>query len=67
MIPGDWTSEEYKKKFVEAVVAALQKEDDSDRLALQQYAKSHFDLDTLAQDWEKMFKSPEIKVQNNRR
>jgi glycosyltransferase involved in cell wall biosynthesis len=55
LVPGEWTSQGYKKLFVQAVVEALQKEDDSDRAALQQHAKSHFDLDTLAQEWEKIF------------
>jgi glycosyltransferase involved in cell wall biosynthesis len=54
-IDGDWTTPEYKKKFVDSVVAALQKEDNSDRVALQQYAKEHFSLDILASDWGKMF------------
>jgi glycosyltransferase involved in cell wall biosynthesis len=54
LIDGDWTSPEYQAKFVDAVVNALQREDDSDRVVLQEYAKN-FDLDTLAQEWEKMF------------
>jgi hypothetical protein len=55
LIEGDWVSTEYKKKFVDAVVLAMQSDDGTDRLNLQQYAAQHFDLDILAQDWEKMF------------
>jgi len=56
MIEGDWLSSEYKAKFTDAVVNALQKTDNSDRLALQEYAKN-FDLDTLAKEWEQMLTS----------
>ena len=55
LVRGDWTSSDYKQTFVEGVVAAMLKEDDSDRLALQRYAKEHFCLNKLAKDWEAMF------------
>jgi glycosyltransferase involved in cell wall biosynthesis len=55
LLPGEWTSPEYKDKFVQATVEALTKEDDTDRAKLQQYAKEYFGLDTLAKDWEAMF------------
>jgi glycosyltransferase involved in cell wall biosynthesis/tetratricopeptide (TPR) repeat protein len=54
LIDGEWTSPDYKRKFVDAVVSALQKTDNKDRKALQKYAKN-FDLDTLVQEWEQMF------------
>lgn len=55
IINKDWTSPEFKKEFVEETIKALKKEDNSDRLELQNYAKEHFCLDKLAKDWEKMF------------
>ena len=55
LIDGDWTTEEYKNKFIEAVVSAMKYEGEEDRLLLQQYAKETFGLDELAKDWEKMF------------
>lgn len=54
-IDGDWTTDEYQKKFIDETVKALLKEDDNDRIILQQYAKNNFCLDTLAKDWEEMF------------
>lgn len=50
-----WTSPEYKSEFVKEVVNALQKNDDSDRLLLKEYAIKHFDFDSLVSDWEEMF------------
>ena len=55
LIGGEWTSVEYKEKFIQSVVAALKNEDNTDRVELQKYAKEHFGLDELAVDWEKMF------------
>lgn len=56
LIDGDWTTQEYQKKFIDATVAALLKEnDDKDRLELQKYAKDNFGLDSLAKNWENMF------------
>lgn len=55
LIDGDWTTEEYKNKFINAAVDELLKEDDSDRYSLQNYAKTHFGLDDLAKNWERMF------------
>ena len=57
LLEGEWTSEEYKSEFVDAVVEKLTNEDNSDRLALQSYAKEHFSLDALSEDWESMFYS----------
>jgi glycosyltransferase involved in cell wall biosynthesis len=54
MIPGDWLSKDYQDKWVDAVVQAMTKSDDSDRVSLQQYAKENFGWDSLAVDWEKM-------------
>jgi glycosyltransferase involved in cell wall biosynthesis len=55
LIDGEWTSQEYQKKFIDKTVEALNKNDGSDRPALQRYAEEHFGLDALASDWEKMF------------
>ena len=55
LIDGDWTSEDYKKNFIEAVVSAMKYKGEEDRLLLQKYAKENFGLDDLAKDWEKMF------------
>lgn len=54
-IDGEWTSPEYKRAFIDHVVAALRHEDNADRDGLQKYAKEHFGSDQLAKDWEKMF------------
>ena len=55
LIPGDWTSEEYKSKFIAESIKALNNPDDSDRVYLQDYSKNNFDLNELASDWETMF------------
>lgn len=64
LIDGDWTTKPYKDKFVECVVNAMNN-NNSDRIKLQQYAKEHFDLDKLAEDWEKMFYSLIDEVKKN--
>lgn len=55
LIPGDWTSQEYKNQFVNLVIKALQKENNYDRLQLRQYAIENFGLEKLAQEWNDMF------------
>lgn len=55
LIPGDWTTSEYKDKFINSVVSQLKNNDNSDRIKLQEYAKNTFGLDSLAKEWEKMF------------
>jgi glycosyltransferase involved in cell wall biosynthesis/2-polyprenyl-3-methyl-5-hydroxy-6-metoxy-1,4-benzoquinol methylase len=64
LIPGEWTTPEYKNKFVDAVVSAMHSDNNTDRVALQEYAKN-FDLDSLSQDWEKMFTSLIIEKTEN--
>lgn len=51
MIQGDWMSDGYRAAYVDAVVAAMQKEGDEDRRVLQAYARENFGLDQLARDW----------------
>lgn len=55
LIDGDWTSPEYKDKFIKSVVKALNNYSETDRLNQKQYAKKHFDLDSLSKQWETMF------------
>lgn len=55
LIDGDWTSIEYKDKFIQSVIKSINNYSESDRLNLQQYAKQKFGLDSLAQDWSNMF------------
>lgn len=65
LIDGDWTTPEYKKKFVDSVVDAMNKNDGSDRVSLQKYAKDNFGLDGLAQDWDNMFHSLMEELKQN--
>ncbi len=54
MISGDWLSPEYKTAYVDAVVDAMMRTDDSDRVAVAEYATGHFGLDALAIEWDEM-------------
>lgn len=64
LLSGDWTSIEYRSSFINAVVIALKKEEDEDRVLLQQYAKENFGFDCLLNDWNRLFTEllEEIKV-----
>lgn len=55
LIEGIWTSKEYQDKFINETVKALQKEDECDRLLLQEYAKNNFSWDELSKEWNDMF------------
>jgi glycosyltransferase involved in cell wall biosynthesis len=55
LISGEWTSQDYQDRFVDATVIALLKEDDSDRETIQNYVKQHYSLDILADEWSDMF------------
>ena len=57
LLEGSWTSDEYKRAFIDAVVFALKKKVQTDRIAIQDYARQHFGLDELANDWTQMFAS----------
>jgi glycosyltransferase involved in cell wall biosynthesis len=57
LIPGEWTSKEYQKLFIEATVRILQNVQDKDRLELQKYAKQNFCMDKLSYEWVNMFSS----------
>jgi len=54
MISGDWLSPEYKAAYVDAVVDAMSRTDDSDRAEISDYAARNFGLDSLALDWDAM-------------
>lgn len=54
MIPGDWLSPEYGVAFVDSVVDAMTRTDDSDRAALLDFSAKNFGLDSLAVEWDQM-------------
>ncbi len=64
LIDGDWTSPEYKAKFIDATVKAMKDYNEADRKKLQKYAKENFDLNLLADDWQDMFSNliEELKI-----
>jgi len=64
LIPGDWLSNEYQAKFINAVVEEMNKTGDDDRKQLQEYARRNFGWDSLADDWDKMLKDiiEEVRV-----
>lgn len=57
LLNGDWMSYEYRNNFIDSVVDSMNRNDGSDRVTLQKYAAENFGLDSLAQDWDKMFHS----------
>lgn len=56
LIHGDWLTLDYQNRFIDAVVAAMQRADDSDRVKLQEYAAQNFGWDSLADEWVLMLK-----------
>jgi glycosyltransferase involved in cell wall biosynthesis len=55
LVSGDWLSSDYQAKFVDGVVAAMEKGQDSEFRASQQaYAREHFGWDSLADEWDAM-------------
>ena len=54
LIDGDPASQEYQDHFINAAVMAMNMQGNEDRLELQEYAKEHFCLDKLAQEWDAM-------------
>jgi glycosyltransferase involved in cell wall biosynthesis len=57
LIAGDWLAEDFKGKFTNAVIEALLREGDADRILLQHYAAEHFSWGQIALEWEEMFLS----------
>ena len=54
-LDGDWLSADYQDRFVKAVVVAMQKAGDEDRVAVASYAREHFNWDVVADQWRAMF------------
>ena len=65
LIDGDWLSPEYQTKFIDSVVAAMEKEDDADRLVLQDYAKEHFSWSSVASEWNNIFNNLLLELKTN--
>ncbi len=55
LIPGEWTSIEYKNAFIDATIKALNTTGNQDRIKLQNYAKNNFDIIALAKEWNNLF------------
>lgn len=52
MVPGDWLSPSYQNLFVDEVIKAMLKTENSDRTELQEYAKQNFCYEKLVDDWD---------------
>lgn len=65
MVPGDWLTLDYQNRFIDGVVAAMQRTDDSDRSELQKYATENFGWDSLADEWVTMFRKTMEDVQRD--
>jgi glycosyltransferase involved in cell wall biosynthesis len=52
--PNTPATTEYKTEFAAAVIDAMKDPEGTDRAALQTYAREHFDMDLLAEDWSEM-------------
>lgn len=55
MIHGDWLSIGYQDAFINSVVDAMTKTDNSDRRLNMKYAENNFSWDGVAADWDGMF------------
>jgi len=55
MIPGDWLSEDYQKKFIDATVDAMLNATIDERMALMTYAKVNFSWDGVMTEWCNIF------------
>lgn len=51
LIPGDWLSKDYQDRFVDEVVAAMEKPEDGSREKAMSEARGMFSLDSLAEEW----------------
>lgn len=56
MIEGDWLSDGYQKKLVDAVVKAMTQTTEKDRKKLTAFAHKRFGWDDLAREWDLMFR-----------
>ena len=66
MIYGDWLSEDYGRKFVDAVVLAMTNPDLGDRNVLQTYARENFSWEGVASDWDQMLRKTIDLVSENK-
>jgi glycosyltransferase involved in cell wall biosynthesis len=66
MIYGDWLSEDYGRKFVDAVVSAMTNPDLGDRNVLQTYARENFSWEGVASDWDQMLRKTIDLVSENK-
>lgn len=58
MIPGDWLSQSYQDKFIDAVVhAMLNPKTEEEQQTLRNYAKENFNWDQVASNWNSMFRN----------
>lgn len=57
MIPGDWLSDDYKEKFVNAVSDAMLNPNENQRHEVMKYAEDNFCLDKLASEWDVLLNS----------
>jgi glycosyltransferase involved in cell wall biosynthesis len=55
MILGDWLSDDYQRKFIDATVDAMLNTTDDERSELSAHAKANFSWDGVATDWIKIF------------
>jgi glycosyltransferase involved in cell wall biosynthesis len=66
LVSGDWLSSDYQAKFVDGVVAAMEKGQDPEFRASQQaYAREHFGWDSLADEWDSMLNQTLEEVGKN--
>lgn len=67
LIPGDWLSEDYMNRWVDAVVEKMSvgSNDSNERANLQNYAKNHFSWDSLADEWDSMIRKIVEDVEHN--
>lgn len=65
MIPFQWGSPEYRERFIREVVDAMTWPDQGDRSERQRYAREHFDIEDLADEWGLMLRQL-VKEQNER-
>lgn len=55
MIEGDWLSQDYRNRFINAVVSSMNSSSSVDRDELKEYAAKHFNWDDIASEWVEAF------------
>jgi glycosyltransferase involved in cell wall biosynthesis len=66
MIPGYPLSDDYQKRFVDAVVKTMTDPDLGDRNVLQTYARENFSWEGVASDWDQMLRKTINDVSENK-